>query len=60
MSSFVCPNCGHSHSIFGSGGAERLSAELDVDLLGKVQVVIIPYGRKECHKIALVSGSLFG
>ena len=37
----MCPNCGHSNSIFGTGGAQRLSAELDVDMLGNVQIVVV-------------------
>jgi ATP-binding protein involved in chromosome partitioning len=36
MSHFVCPNCGSRHDIFGSGGARRKAAELDVPLLGEV------------------------
>lgn len=34
MSVFVCPNCGHHHSLFGSDGAQKLSTELGVELLG--------------------------
>ncbi|XP_065917700.1 iron-sulfur cluster transfer protein NUBPL-like isoform X2 [Dysidea avara] len=48
MSSFVCPNCGHSHSIFGSKGAQKLSAELDVDILGDVPLDIEI--RESCDK----------
>jgi ATP-binding protein involved in chromosome partitioning len=36
MSHFICPDCGHRHDIFGSGGARRKAAELDVPLLGEV------------------------
>jgi ATP-binding protein involved in chromosome partitioning len=36
MSYFVCPTCSHKHFIFGTGGAKRLSDELDVPLLGEI------------------------
>lgn len=36
MSWFECPHCGKPVNIFGSGGGERLAAELAVPLLGKV------------------------
>jgi ATP-binding protein involved in chromosome partitioning len=36
MSFFLCPNCGSRHDIFGSGGAKRKAAELDVPFLGEV------------------------
>ena len=36
MSYFACPHCGEKSEIFLSGGGERLSAELNVPLLGKI------------------------
>jgi ATP-binding protein involved in chromosome partitioning len=36
MSWFECPHCGKPVNIFGSGGGERLAAELEVPLLGKI------------------------
>ena len=36
MSFFVCPNCTARHEIFGSGGARRRAAELNVPFLGEV------------------------
>jgi ATP-binding protein involved in chromosome partitioning len=36
MSFFVCPNCSSRHEIFGSGGAKRRAAEMEVPLLGEV------------------------
>jgi ATP-binding protein involved in chromosome partitioning len=36
MSFFVCPSCDARHEIFGSGGAKRRAAEMDVPLLGEV------------------------
>lgn len=36
MSWFSCPHCGKPVNIFGSGGGERLAAELGVPLLGRI------------------------
>jgi ATP-binding protein involved in chromosome partitioning len=36
MSGFTCPNCNEHHDIFGSGGAKRRAAELNVPFLGEV------------------------
>ncbi len=36
MSSFVCPDCGNKHRLFGSGGGQKLANEADVPLLGKI------------------------
>ena len=36
MRGFVCPSCGESHEIFGSGGGEKLAASLALDFLGAV------------------------
>ncbi|MGO9115143.1 MAG: Mrp/NBP35 family ATP-binding protein [Thermoguttaceae bacterium] len=36
MSFFLCPACGTRHEIFGSGGAKRRAAEMEVPLLGEV------------------------
>jgi ATP-binding protein involved in chromosome partitioning len=36
MSFFLCPDCGSRHDIFGSGGAKRKAAEMDVPFLGEV------------------------
>ncbi len=38
MSHFVCTDCGSRHDIFGSGGAKRRAAELDVPFLGEVPI----------------------
>lgn len=37
----MCPNCGHTHSIFGSEGAQKLSAELNVEMLGNVKLFVM-------------------
>lgn len=36
MSSYVCPNCGHSEHIFGHDGALRTAEELHMEVLGQV------------------------
>ena len=36
MSTFVCPKCGTTESIFGEGGGEQLATENDVKLLGEL------------------------
>jgi ATP-binding protein involved in chromosome partitioning len=40
MSYFVCPSCNKRYDIFGSGGAQRRAAELDVPFLGDVPIQI--------------------
>ena len=40
MSYFVCPNCENRYDIFGSGGAQRRAAELDMPFLGEVPIQI--------------------
>jgi ATP-binding protein involved in chromosome partitioning len=40
MSYFTCPDCGKRYDIFGSGGAQRRAAELDVPFLGEVPIQI--------------------
>ena len=40
MSYFICPDCGKRYDIFGSGGAERSAAELNVPFLGGVPINI--------------------
>jgi len=39
MSFFICPNCTARHDIFGSGGAKRRAAELQVPFLGEVPIL---------------------
>ncbi len=36
MSTHVCSNCGHEEAIFGSGGADRMATDFDVDVLGQL------------------------
>jgi len=39
MSTFVCPDCGSRHDIFGSGGARKKAAEMGIPFLGDVPLV---------------------
>jgi ATP-binding protein involved in chromosome partitioning len=36
MSTFVCPDCGGRHDVFGSGGGEALAEERDLPFLGSI------------------------
>jgi len=36
MSHFACPSCGHEADLFGSGGGERLAADVSIPFLGRV------------------------
>jgi ATP-binding protein involved in chromosome partitioning len=40
MSFFVCPDTGKRYDIFGTGGARRTAAELDIPFLGEVPIQI--------------------
>ena len=40
MSIHICTNCGHAEHIFGQGGAERMSADYDVPVLGALPLDI--------------------
>jgi ATP-binding protein involved in chromosome partitioning len=46
MSFFLCPGCGKRYDIFGSGGARRTAADLDIPFLGEVplQMAIREHG----------------
>ena len=39
MSVFVCPDCGHSHHIFGHGGAKAMAEENGIAFLGEIPLV---------------------
>jgi ATP-binding protein involved in chromosome partitioning len=36
MSHYICPSCGHSEEIFGSGGGEKACQENGIPFLGKI------------------------
>lgn len=59
MSTFVCPKCSKVSPIFlsSTGGAEKLSSELDIELLGKVP--LNPIIGKSCDEgISVIEQSL--
>jgi ATP-binding protein involved in chromosome partitioning len=40
MSTHICSNCGHAESIFGEGGGEKMCADYDTELLGKLPLTM--------------------
>jgi ATP-binding protein involved in chromosome partitioning len=38
MSGFACPDCHSVYNLFGSGGGEKLAAEMDVPFLGAIPI----------------------
>ena len=40
MSTFICPDCGATHHIFGHGGARNEAEKIDVPFLGEVPLAI--------------------
>jgi ATP-binding protein involved in chromosome partitioning len=40
MSTHICSNCGHAEPIFGSGGAEKMSRDYGVEVLGQLPLDI--------------------
>ncbi len=38
MSGFVCPDCGTQHDIFGTGGADKVARELELEVLGRIPI----------------------
>jgi ATP-binding protein involved in chromosome partitioning len=40
MSLHVCSNCGHAEPIFGEGGGERIAAEYDARVLGRLPLTL--------------------
>ncbi len=55
MSIHVCSKCGHQEHIFGEGGAARMSADYDVDLLGQLPLDIKIREQADSGKPTLVS-----
>jgi len=61
MSTFVCPDCGGEHDIFGSGGGERFAAENDLPFLGAIPLdTAVRTGGDEGRPIVLDEGSATG
>jgi ATP-binding protein involved in chromosome partitioning len=40
MATHVCSNCGHEEHVFGEGGAQRMSEQYDVPVLGSLPLDI--------------------
>lgn len=40
MSGLICPHCNESIDLLGSGGGERMAAEMDVQFLGKIPMEV--------------------
>lgn len=40
MSTHTCSNCGHIEPIFGAGGAEKMGADFNVELLGQLPLAM--------------------
>ncbi len=38
MSGFMCPHCGGSTELFGSGGGEEMARQMDVPFLGRIPI----------------------
>jgi ATP-binding protein involved in chromosome partitioning len=52
MSYFICPDCGKQYDIFGTGGARRRAAKLEVPFLGEVPINIALRVRGDQGRIA--------
>ena len=55
MSIHVCSNCGHREHIFGEGGAQRMSKDYDVDVLGQLPLDINIREQSDSGRPTLVS-----
>lgn len=55
MSVHICSNCGHQEAIFGEGGGERIAAEYDTSLLGKLPLSLDIREQSDGGKPPLIS-----
>jgi ATP-binding protein involved in chromosome partitioning len=55
MSIHICSNCGHEEHIFGEGGAQRMSKDYGVDVLGQLPLDIRIREQSDSGKPTLVS-----
>ncbi len=58
MSGFVCPQCGYRADIFGAGGGERLAAEMNVPLLGRIPFDLAIGADNDVGRPSLSGGAL--
>lgn len=54
MSSFICPDCSHSHTIFGKGGGRRLAEKAATELISEIP--LDPVFLSECDAGLLPDG----
>lgn len=55
MSIYLCPNCGHSEHIFGSGGGQKMCQEYGVDFLGSLPLNLSIREQADAGRPTLVS-----
>ena len=55
MAVHICSNCGHAEHIFGAGGAERMSKDYDVEVLGSLPLDIRIREQADSGKPTVVS-----
>jgi ATP-binding protein involved in chromosome partitioning len=61
MGTFVCPDCGSEHAVFGEGGGERFAAENDLPFLGSIPLdPAVRSGADEGRPIVLDDDSATG
>jgi len=61
MGTFVCPDCGGEHAIFGEGGGERFAEEHEMPFLGSIPLdPAVRTGGDEGTPIVLDDGSATG
>jgi ATP-binding protein involved in chromosome partitioning len=55
MAIHICSNCGHAEHIFGSGGAEKMSKDYEVEVLGSLPLDIRIREQADSGKPTVVS-----
>jgi ATP-binding protein involved in chromosome partitioning len=55
MAIHICSNCGHAEHIFGSGGADKMSKDYDVEVLGSLPLDIRIREQADSGKPTVVS-----
>lgn len=55
MSIYLCPNCGHSEHIFGSGGGQKMCQDYGVDFLGSLPLNLSIREQADAGRPTLVS-----
>ncbi|MGI9251438.1 MAG: iron-sulfur cluster carrier protein ApbC [Pseudohongiellaceae bacterium] len=55
MSTHICSQCGHEEPIFGQGGGDRLAAEYQVEVIGRMPLDILLRERTDSGQPVVVS-----